>query len=86
VNVELLELAAAALSDLVAEVVFLGGAIVELWITDPGAPPVRQTQNVDVSAGEGMDRGPREFRSASAERRLGRQPVNVASDSPTSTM
>jgi hypothetical protein len=40
VNVELLELAAAALDDLLAEVVFVGGATVELWITDPGAPPV----------------------------------------------
>jgi hypothetical protein len=49
VNVELLELAAAALSDLLAEVVFVGGATVELWITDPGAPPVRPTQDVDVS-------------------------------------
>ena len=47
-NVELLELAAAALSDLLAEVVFVGGATVELWITDPGAPPVRPTQDVDV--------------------------------------
>ena len=35
-NVELLELAAAALDDLLAEVVFVGGATVELWITDPG--------------------------------------------------
>jgi hypothetical protein len=48
VNVELLELAAAALSDLLWEVVFVGGATVELWITDPGAPPVRPTQDVDV--------------------------------------
>ena len=47
-NVELVELAAAALSDLLAEVVFVGGATVELWITDPGAPPVRPTQDVDV--------------------------------------
>jgi nucleotidyltransferase AbiEii toxin of type IV toxin-antitoxin system len=42
------ELAAAALSDLLAQVVFVGGATVELWITDPGAPPVRPTQDVDV--------------------------------------
>jgi nucleotidyltransferase AbiEii toxin of type IV toxin-antitoxin system len=48
VNVELLELAAAALTDLLAEVVFVGGATVELWISDPGAPPVRPTQDVDV--------------------------------------
>jgi hypothetical protein len=30
------------------EVVFLGGASVALWITDPGAPPVRPTKDVDV--------------------------------------
>jgi predicted nucleotidyltransferase len=48
VNVELLELAASALSDLLPEVVFVGGATVELWITDPGAPPVRPTQDVDI--------------------------------------
>ena len=47
-NVELLELAAAAFDDLLAEVVFVGGATVELWITDPGPPPVRPTQDVDV--------------------------------------
>ena len=42
-NVELLELAAAALSDLLAEVVFVGGATIELWITDTGAPdPIMQ--------------------------------------------
>jgi hypothetical protein len=48
VNIELLELAAAALDDLLPEVAFVGGATVELWITDPGAPPVRATNDVDV--------------------------------------
>ena len=47
-SVELLELAADALGDLVSEVVFLGGATIELWITDPGAPPPRPTKDVDV--------------------------------------
>jgi hypothetical protein len=47
-SIELLELAAAALDDLLAEVAFVGGATVELWITDPGAPPVRATNDVDV--------------------------------------
>ena len=47
-NIELLELAAAALSELLDEVVFVGGATVGLWITDPGAPPVRPTDDVDV--------------------------------------
>jgi hypothetical protein len=47
-SVELLEAASAALDGLLPEVVFVGGATVELWITDPGAPPVRPTKDVDV--------------------------------------
>ncbi len=47
-SLELLELAAARLADLLPEVVFVGGATVTLWITDPGAPPVRPTKDVDV--------------------------------------
>lgn len=47
-NIELLELAAAALDDLLSEVAFVGGATIELWITDPGAPPVRATNDVDI--------------------------------------
>jgi hypothetical protein len=48
VSIELLELAAEALGPLLDEVVFVGGATVTLWITDPGAPPVRPTKDVDV--------------------------------------
>jgi hypothetical protein len=48
VSIELLELAADALGPLLDEVVFVGGATVTLWITDPGAPPVRPTKDVDV--------------------------------------
>jgi hypothetical protein len=48
VNVELLELAAERLGELLCEVVFVGAATVELWITDPAAPPVRPTNDVDV--------------------------------------
>ncbi|MGH2942288.1 MAG: MMPL family transporter, partial [Solirubrobacteraceae bacterium] len=40
-SVELLDLAADTLGELLDEVVFVGGATVVLWITDPGAPPVR---------------------------------------------
>ncbi len=47
-SVELLELAAATLEPVLDQVVFLGGASVALWITDPGAPPVRPTMDVDV--------------------------------------
>ena len=45
---ELLELAHRALGGLVDEVVFVGGATVALWITDPAAPPVRVTDDIDV--------------------------------------
>ena len=47
-TIALLERAAVALGPLVAEVAFLGGATVELWITDPGAPAPRPTKDVDV--------------------------------------
>ena len=47
-SIELLELAAQALEPLLDEVVFLGGASLALWITDPGAPPPRPTKDVDV--------------------------------------
>jgi hypothetical protein len=48
VSIELLELGAAALGELLPEVVFVGGASIELWISDPAAPPVRPTKDVDV--------------------------------------
>jgi hypothetical protein len=47
-SIELLELAVAALDDLLPQVVFVGGATVGLWITDPGAPPARPTKDIDV--------------------------------------
>jgi predicted nucleotidyltransferase len=43
-----LEAAATVLGPLVDEVVFVGGATVHLWITEPGAPPARATDDVDV--------------------------------------
>jgi Nucleotidyl transferase AbiEii toxin, Type IV TA system len=47
-SAEMLELAASALGPLLHEVVFLGGASVHLWISDPAAPPSRATDDVDV--------------------------------------
>jgi hypothetical protein len=47
-TIELLERAAAALGEVRDEVVFVGGATIVLWITDPGAPPPRPTIDVDV--------------------------------------
>jgi len=47
-NLELLELAAEALRPLLPEIVFVGGSITALHITDPAAAPVRITHDVDV--------------------------------------
>lgn len=47
-SIELIERAADTLGPLRAEVVFLGGASIALWTTDPGAPAPRPTKDVDV--------------------------------------
>jgi len=47
-SAELVETAASALGPIADEVVFLGGASIHLWITDPAAPPTRTTEDVDV--------------------------------------
>lgn len=47
--IELLTIAAEKLGDLRDEVVFVGGAVVGLLLTDPGAPPPRVTHDVDVA-------------------------------------
>lgn len=47
-SVELLESAAEALEPVLGDVVFLGGASIVLWITDPAAPAPRPTKDVDV--------------------------------------
>ena len=47
-NVRMLELAAEHLGDLLDEAVFVGGATVELWITDEAAPEFRPTDDIDV--------------------------------------
>jgi hypothetical protein len=50
VSTEQLEVAAVALGALGERVVFLGGATIELWITDTGARAPRVTYDVDVVA------------------------------------
>lgn len=47
-TIDLLELGASALGDLVEQVAFVGGATIVLWLTDPGAPAPRPTKDVDV--------------------------------------
>ena len=44
----LLERAAAVLGSVADPIVFVGGATIHLWITEPGAPPARTTDDVDV--------------------------------------
>lgn len=43
-----LQVAAELLGPVLDEVVFIGGATVHLWLTEPGAPPARATEDVDV--------------------------------------
>jgi hypothetical protein len=47
-NQRMLEAAAGHLGPLLDDVVFVGGATVELWITDEAAPEFRPTADVDV--------------------------------------
>jgi predicted nucleotidyltransferase len=47
-NIQILELAIDRLGELANEMVFLGGCATGLLITDPAAPPIRATQDVDV--------------------------------------
>lgn len=47
-NIEMLEIAVERLGKLIDEVVFLGGCATGLLLTDPAAPPIRVTRDVDV--------------------------------------
>jgi hypothetical protein len=49
-NLDLLQSAAQKLRPLLPEIVFVGGCATGLLVTDPGAPPVRRTYDVDVIA------------------------------------
>lgn len=49
-STDLLETAARALGPICDRVVFLGGATITLWLTDPAARPPRVTVDVDVVA------------------------------------
>ena len=47
-NLEMVRLVAERLAELLGSVVFVGGSIVDLLITDPAAPQVRSTKDVDI--------------------------------------
>lgn len=51
-NVAMLELVAARLGEeLLADAVFVGGAVAGLLVTDPAAPAIRSTEDVDLVFG-----------------------------------
>jgi len=70
-NLKLLEESIERLAYLLDEVVFVGGATVELWITDEAAPEFRPTADVDVIV-EGTTRS-EYYRFEEKLRRLGFQ-------------
>ncbi len=47
-HIDLITTVAKALEEINEQVVYVGGAIVSLYITDPGAPDVRPTDDVDI--------------------------------------
>jgi hypothetical protein len=47
-NIQMLESAVAQLGELADRMVFLGGCAIGLLITDTAAPPIRETDDVDV--------------------------------------
>jgi hypothetical protein len=66
VNIELLR----SLGELVADVMFVGGATIELWVTRPGAVEVRPTVDVDVVAEVTTRRAFHEFEAKLRQRRF----------------
>ena len=56
-NLEILTTAVEQLGELVDELVFLGGCATGLLITDPAAPPIRITRDVDAICGGTLNLG-----------------------------
>ncbi|MGH2839355.1 MAG: hypothetical protein ACRDKY_00850 [Solirubrobacteraceae bacterium] len=83
-SIELLELAAEALGELLEEVVFVGGATVVLWITDPGAPPVRPTADVDVVVEVATRSAFHDFEARRRKRRFGEDQLTAREHAPAS--
>lgn len=75
-NLEMVALVAERLGDLCNEVVFLGGAVTELLVTDPAAPGVRPTKDVDVIVEIGSHAAYAEF--SERLRKLGYQSLVLA--------
>ena len=77
-SVEMLEVAAQLLGELCDDLVFLGGATVGLWVTDPAAPPPRSTRDVDALVQTTTRQGYREV-----EQRLERKRFRLDIDGVT---
>lgn len=67
-NIEILEKALVLLGPLAGEVVFLGGCATGLLLTDPAAPPLRVTMDVDVIVEVGSLSGYHRFSDRLKER------------------
>lgn len=78
-NLEILEIAADALGGLSDELVFLGGCVTALLITDPAAPAVRATRDVDTLAEVGSAA---EYRRLESRLRLCGFAVDSSPDAP----
>lgn len=46
-NLDRLQVVAAGFGELLSQIVFVGGAVIELYVEDPSAPPIRNTEDVD---------------------------------------
>ncbi|HMJ02903.1 MAG TPA: hypothetical protein VK506_08170 [Conexibacter sp.] len=73
----LLELAASVLDRVVDEIVFVGGATIGLWQSEPAAPPARMTDDVDAICEAATRSGYQHLAS-----RLRARGFREASDSP----
>ncbi len=49
INLKVVESVALALGELNEEVIYVGGAVVSLYVTDEGAEQPRPTKDVDIS-------------------------------------
>ncbi|MFV0345572.1 MAG: hypothetical protein ACK5IQ_04910 [Bacteroidales bacterium] len=49
INLQIVEKVALALGDLNDEVIYVGGAVVSLYVTDEGAEQPRPTKDIDIS-------------------------------------
>ncbi len=69
-SIEMMRTIAASPGDLIDQVVFVGGSVCTLLITDPAAPPIRPTKDVDVILDESRRSGYYQFEAALHEKKF----------------